>query len=447
MTRATITVDLSFGDAGKGTTVEYLAATSESAAVIRFNGGSQAEHNIVTPDGRQHTFSQFGAASFLPDVPTHLSRDMLINPINMFREAEHLIDCGVTDIWERTTVDRFARIVTPYHQAGNRLRELVRAEGRHGSTGQGVSEAVINGMAYPELTILTGDLAERDIVERLEAQRLRARDQMAAIMAPTDTPDWQALCDPSLSRLYAEEYAEWLRRVRVVGPDYLAELAMRYEHLVFEAAQGVLLDEKRGFHPHTTWSDTTPRNARRQLDDIAFDGPVETLGIVRSYTTRHGFGPFVTEDPDLDGPLAEYFNGTGPWQGHFRIGHFDPLAHRYALDCIGGVDGLVITGLDRTEQLPEWRYAAGYELPDAEDAARYFDIDGSGTARDIKVGRYGDKAYTTRLTQLLFDTRPVYDTAPDPTSETVVKMIGSLLDTPVVITSYGPTLDDKVLIR
>ena len=444
MTRATITVDLSYGDAGKGTTTEYLAAMSESAAVIRFNGGSQAEHNIVTPDGRHHTFSQFGAASFLPDVPTHLSVDMLVNPINMFLEADHLIDVGVTDIWERTSVDRFARIVTPYHQAGNRLRELVRGASRHGSTGQGVSEAVISWMAYPDLTILAGELTDRDIVERLERQRLRARDQMAAISAPTDTPEWEALTNPTLSVMYAEEYAEWVRRVTLTDPEYLSLLSGRYEHMVFEAAQGVLLDEKRGFHPHTTWSNTTPDNARRQLKDIGFLGMVRTLGIVRSYTTRHGFGPFVTEDAALDGPLAEYFNGTGPWQGHFRIGHFDPLAHRYALRAIGGVDGLVVTGLDRTAELPEWRFADGYDLPAEPDLDRYFDRDESGLVRDINVGRYGDKAYITRLAQLLFRAKPVYGTAPDSQPDTVVKAIESLLDTPVVLTAYGPTVLDKI---
>ena len=444
MTHATITVDLSYGDAGKGTTVEYLAATSASAAVIRFNGGSQAEHNIVTPDGRHHTFSQFGAASFLPDVPTHLSHDVLVSPRNMFMEAEHLVSLGVDDIWQRLTIDRFARIVTPYHQAGNRLRELVRAGLRHGSTGQGISEAVCDWMFYPELVITAGDLRQSGLVERLEAVRLRKRAQLAALGAPTDTPEWEALSTPALSRLYAEEFTEWAQLARIVEPDYLATLARRYDHLVFEAAQGVLLDEKRGFHPHTTWSNTTPDNARRLLDDIRFAGPVTTLGIVRSYTTRHGFGPFVTEDAALNGPLAEYFNGTGPWQGEFRIGHFDPLAHRYALAAIGGVDGLVITGLDRTEQLPSWRYALGYQLPDAEDAERYFRQDSSGVARDIKVGIYGDKAHMTRLTQLLFQAVPEYDDIADTSSDMVAKRIGALLDTPVVLTSLGPTVNDKI---
>lgn len=443
MVQVTITVDLSYGDAGKGTTTEYLAAMSDSAAVIRFNGGSQAEHNIVTPDGRHHTFSQFGAASFLPDVPTHLSVDMLVNPLNMFLEANHLIEQGVADIWQRTTVDRFARIVTPYYQAGNRLRELVRGGQRHGSTGQGVSEAVLDWMFRPDLMIYAGEVTRPDIVRRLDDQRRNKLAQMAAINAPTDTPEWEMLNDRSLPQLYAEEFAEWAKLVQIVEPDYLAELARRHDHLVFEAAQGVLLDEKRGWHPHTTWSNTTPDNARRQLEDIRFSGPVTTLGIVRSYTTRHGFGPFVTEDPDLDEPLREYFNGTGPWQGRFRIGHFDPPAHRYALAAIGGVDGLVITGLDRTEQLPEWQCAAGYQVPDVADIGRYFAFDPKGTARDINVGQYGDKAYMTRLTQLLFGATPQYGTPIDPSAESVTAAIEHELATPVVLTSHGPTVNDK----
>ena len=443
MVHATITVDLSYGDAGKGVTAEYLAATSTSAAVIRFNGGPQAEHNIVRPDGRHHTFSQFGAASFLPEVPTHLSVDMLVNPLNMFLEASHLIELGVDDIWQRTTVDQFARIVTPYHQAGNRLRELVRGNGRHGSTGQGISEAILDWMFRPDLALQAGELTCSGLAKRLEDQRRNKLAQMAAISAPTDTPEWEMLCDQSLPKLYAEEFFEWTRLVRIVDPDYLATLAKQYDHLVFEAAQGVLLDEKRGFHPHTTWSNTTPDNARRQLEDIGFSGKVTTLGIVRSYTTRHGFGPFVTEDPALNAPLAEYFNDTGLWQGQFRIGHFDSLAHRYALAAIGGVDGLVITGLDRTEKLPQWKCAVGYKLPDVQDAGRYFLLDKQGVPHDIRVGRYGDKAYVTRLGQLLFQAKALYSAPVDPSADSVIEAIERELKTPVRLTSHGPTVNDK----
>lgn len=445
--RATITTDLSFGDAGKGTTTEWLARESDSAVVIRFNGGGQAEHNIVTPDGRHHVFSQFGAGAFLPDVATHLSRDMWINPITMNAEAAHLEALSVPDVWERVTVDEDARLVTPFHRAGNRLRELARGARRHGSTGQGISEAVMDAMFRDDLTIRAGDLSRDGLAARLEAVRTYKREQLRAFgpLLARETPDWEALNDPLLSQEYAYIYREWLTRVRVVSRNHLARLAMQYAHLIFEPAQGILLDEKRGFHPHTTWSNTTPDNARRQLADIGFDGDVKTYGIVRAYTTRHGFGPFVTEDPALDEPLHEYFNGTGPWQGKLRIGHFDAVAHRYAARAAGPLDGLVITGVDRYDDMPTWQYTPRYEMPEAPDAQQYFAADIRGNVRDITLSRYGDKSHMTRLTELLLTTKPQYETIVAPTREQIIETIQRELGLRAVLVSVGPTVDDKIV--
>lgn len=444
--RATITTDLSYGDAGKGTTTEWLARESDSAVVVRFNGGGQAEHNIVTPDGRHHVFSQFGAGAFIPDVATHLSRDMWINPINMNFEGDHLEELGVEHVWDRVTVDEGARIVTPYHRAGNRLRELARSNSRHGSTGQGISEAVMDAMFDDSLTIRAGDISRHGLVERLECTRLHKQHQMKALgpLLADDTPDWEVLNDSTVSAWYSEIYTDWLDKVRVVPRDHLARLAVQYSHLIFEPAQGILLDEKRGWHPHTTWSNTTPDNAKRLLEDITFDGDVRTYGIVRAYTTRHGFGPFVTEDADLDGPLYEYFNGTGPWQGKFRIGHFDAVAHRYAARVAGKLDGIVITGVDRYDNMPEWRYAPRYHMPDTDDASQFFVRDDAGMVRDIIPSRYGDKLYMTRLTQLLFGMRPEYSVEPNPSREGIVKTIEQQLGLRAVLVSYGPTVEDKV---
>lgn len=444
--RATITTDLSYGDAGKGTTTEWLAHQSDSAAVIRFNGGGQAEHNIVTPDGRHHVFSQFGAGAFLPDIATHLSRDMWINPINMNFEGEHLEELGVPEVWERTTVDEDARIVTPFHRAGNRLRELARDRDRHGSTGQGISEAVMDTMFRDDLTIRAGELTRADLVPRLELLREYKRDQLRAFgpLLADETPDWEALNDPGVSEWYAELYNEWARKLRIVSRDHLGQLAVQYSHLIFEPAQGILLDEKRGFHPHTTWSNTTPDNARRQLEDIGFAGDVKTYGIVRAYTTRHGFGPFVTEDESLDAPLYEYFNGTGPWQGKFRIGHFDAVAHRYALRAAGELDGLVITGVDRYDDVPTWQYATRYEPPRDTQAERFYDFDEQGNARDIRLSRYGDKLYMSALTREMFRAKPIYERIENPTRKEIVQTIEREMGMKAVLVSVGPTVHDKI---
>ena len=443
---ATITTDLSYGDAGKGTTTEWLTHESYSAVVIRFNGGGQAEHNIVTPDGRHHVFSQFGAGSFLPEVATHLSRDMWVNPINMNFEGEHLEKLGVTDIWDRVTVDEDARIVTPFHRAGNRLRELARGAERHGSTGQGISEAVMDGMFRDDLTIRAGDIAKTGLVQRLEQLRVYKRDQFAALgqLLSWDTHEWGALNDPELSKWYAEIYYEWISKLRVVPRDHLSRLAIQYSHLIFEPAQGILLDEKRGFHPHTTWSNTTPDNAKRQLEDIQFSGDVKTYGIVRAYTTRHGFGPFVTEDASLDEPLHEYFNGAGPWQGKFRIGHFDAVAHRYAARAAGQLDGLVITGVDRYDRMPDWQYATRYQAPTG-DATHFYELDDEGNVKDIRLSRFGDKSYMSDLTREMFRAQPIYEQIRNPSRDDIIETIEREMGMRAIIVSVGATVQDKIV--
>src|SRR3954468_7069157 len=123
---AILVVDLAFGDCGKGTVVDYLAREHGAHTVVRFNGGPQAGHNVVTPDGRHHTFAQFGSASFVPGVFTYLSRDALLNPLNAFREEAHLRAVGVDDAFERLVVHPDCRVITPYHVAANRLREIAR---------------------------------------------------------------------------------------------------------------------------------------------------------------------------------------------------------------------------------------------------------------------------------------------------------------------------------
>src|SRR4051812_30976253 len=102
---ANLVVDLAFGDCGKGTIVDFLARrAADGCTVIRFNGGPQAGHNVITPDGRHHTFSQFGSGSFVSGVRTILSRFMLIEPYALLKEAHHLEDVGVPDALDRLTI-------------------------------------------------------------------------------------------------------------------------------------------------------------------------------------------------------------------------------------------------------------------------------------------------------------------------------------------------------
>src|SRR5258708_7210065 len=111
MKRAFLIAGLSYGDEGKVSTTDYLTCKYNAGLVVRYNGGPQAGHNVVTPDGRWHTFQQFGAGTFHPGVRTHLSRFCLINPMSQWRESEHLVELGITDIWQRTSVDPRALVI------------------------------------------------------------------------------------------------------------------------------------------------------------------------------------------------------------------------------------------------------------------------------------------------------------------------------------------------
>src|SRR5262245_57035715 len=121
--KATIVVDLGFGDAGKGSITDFLARDGTTAAVVRHNGGAQAANNVITPAGTHHTFAQFGSGTFVPGVRTHLSRFMLIDPLALITEAKHLEELGLGNVFARLTVDADAIVVTPFHKAANRLRE------------------------------------------------------------------------------------------------------------------------------------------------------------------------------------------------------------------------------------------------------------------------------------------------------------------------------------
>ncbi|MEU1836283.1 adenylosuccinate synthetase [Micromonospora chersina] len=399
-------VDLGYGDAGKGTVVDWLCASRPVHTVVRFNGGAQAAHNVVLRDGRHHTFAQFGAGTFRPGVRTHLSRHVVVDPLALAAEADHLTAVGVPDALDRLTVDGEALLATPYHRAANRARETARGADRHGSCGLGVGEAVAYGLAHPDEAPRVADCAHAAVLRR----RLTAlRDRLTAELGPLDAPPVED-CLPT--------YAAFAERVAIVDRAYLAGV-LRAGTCVFEGAQGVLLDEWHGFHPYTTWSTTTFANAEALLAEAGRAGTAQRLGVLRVTTTRHGPGPLVTEEPAL--PFADPRNPTNPWQGRFRFGHFDAVAHRYALAAAGGVDGLALTHLD----------LAG---PALRICRRYDTID------RLTPGPAGDLERQAALTARLLRARPVLDEAPTDWPAAVA----AELSAPVLLTSHGPTAEDKV---
>src|SRR5262249_25615188 len=137
MKRAAVVIGMAFGDEGKGATVDALCRHLSADFVVRFNGGCQAAHHVVLTDGRYHKFSQFGSGSFC-GVPTYIGPEVIIGPQWMNAEANHLVEQGVPDPFKLLHIDVRCLITTPWHVAYNRMKELSRGSGRHGSCGLGI---------------------------------------------------------------------------------------------------------------------------------------------------------------------------------------------------------------------------------------------------------------------------------------------------------------------
>lgn len=306
--RARAVIGANFGDEGKGLVTDYLCSQG-AGMVVRFNGGAQAGHTVVTPEGPRHVFGHFGAGTFL-GVPTFLSQFFVCNPILFMEELGFLEHHGLKPkvyAHPNCLVTTFADMMI------NQKLEDQRGLGRHGSCGVGFNET-INRSEIPELKITMSDLWNRAGIE----------DRLAKI------------CD---------NYARWRCGEKVPNADiYIGAFIKRCEQFanlvhplgiaqcvdpVFEGAQGLLLDQtNREFYPHLTRSNTGAKNVRLLCEQAGIS-KVDLYYVSRTYLTRHGAGPLPGEDHNLH--YNDNTNLDNPYQGKLR---FAPLDHTALLSRI-----------------------------------------------------------------------------------------------------------------
>lgn len=343
-------IDLLFGDSGKGTTVEALTRQYGFKTIVRFNGGPQAAHTVVRSDGRWHTFRQFGSGSFEPNVRTVCSRFMLIDPAAQMHEAEQLAHLGVPRVFQRLFVDERCLIVTAWHRLLGRIRELDRGDQRHGSTGHGVGEAVRYARLFPDRALRVRHLASlQETNVRLRELKAFAIDQAEQCTFAHEQS--RALFRQMRDELFfweqCETYLTWhrTRPFHRVEDDAGWRALLADEPLLFEGAQGVLLDPVYGFPPHVTKTDVTDRSLQALEQEWRLPRPVKRLGVLRGYATRHGSGPFLGEEKIF--PLTETHNIENPWQGSMRFGWHHPELLRRSRAALLRLDGVTITCLDQ----------------------------------------------------------------------------------------------------
>ena len=420
-------VDLGFGDSGKGTIVDYLAHKHGAQWIVRFNGGPQAGHNVVLPDGRHHTFAQFGSASFEPHVRTLLSRFMLIDPYAMLNEAAHLHDLGVANVFSRTYIDQRCLVIMPPQQIANRVRERARGDAAHGTCGMGVGECVFDAIQHPQEALCAADLFDAPAIrKKLLASFLRKRSETAPMMGCANELERNVLRDPAWIDTAMLVYRQIAEKTNIIPASQADQILRESPCTIFEGAQGVLLDERFGFHPHTTWSKTTFTNADLLLEEAESEAACFRLGVMRPYLTRHGNGPLVSEDRELGQRLCDPHNRHDGWPGRFRYGLLDLVMLRYAIQICGRVDGLAVTCLDHLPHLPplaceQYKSRGGDLIPGPSDDLDEMD------------------QLTRRLKRATAELRPW----PTQSADVFIAALESELAVPVAYRSHGPTRDDK----
>ena len=440
MGKAILVAGLSFGDEGKGTIVDYLTREQKAHTVVRYNGGAQAAHNVVAGKAH-HTFAQFGSGT-LAGAKTHLSRFMMVNPSTLWNEAVALKKLVSGDPYYNLSVEQDALVTTPIHMIANRVREQLRGNGRHGSCGLGIGETMSYALQYPDDAIRVRDLGWPRYYEKLRV----LVDRKCAELG-------KAFGGEYLNQMMTMDSFEERCRIltssaKIVGNDYLQETMHKDGVTIFEGAQGVLLDQDFGFHPYTTWSDTTFGNAMKLLE--GFDGDFTRMGILRSYTTRHGPGPFPTYDPEMD-KVPEFHNAFGEWQREFRRGPIDLPLVRYALDAIGGVDEIAMTHMDFIFNPQLQRVCTRYEgIEHSEDGPFYRDSE-TGLDR-IRVRKFSTEAeqlaWQSKITDGLMNCKPECWGPEQNSRKRFPDTLSSFFfGVPTTLLSYGPQAAHKQRIQ
>lgn len=356
MKTADIIIGANYGDEGKGLTTDACAARFDGdCIVVRFNGGAQAGHTVTTPEGQRHVFSHFGSGSF-SEAETFLSRFFVCNPLLMRKEHALLAKLGVDPV---VRIDARAPVTTPYDMMVNQIAEESRGAGRHGSCGMGFGETLARQEAGPQFVaqdLWQGTTHLRSKLDDIRKNWMMAR--LASLGVASVPPHWRERIESNaIADKFAEDVDFFCQQVLLAPVGALGAMA---KPLVFEGAQGLLLDQDRGAFPHVTRSNTGLRNVLSIVRDETTIDSLRVHYITRIYLTRHGAGPLANELPDKPHPrIQDATNIPNDWQGALRFAPLDAglLAKSIADDLSdaknSGIDintRLVVSCLDQVDE-------------------------------------------------------------------------------------------------
>ena len=426
MSHNVVILGTQWGDEGKGKIVDLL--TEQADAVVRFQGGHNAGHTLVI-GGQKTVLHLIPSGVLRAGVQCLIGNGVVLSPEALLKEIDTLEDSGVP-VQDRLKISAACPLILPYHVALDQAREARRGENKIGTTGRGIGPCYEDKAARRALRL--GDLRDPARFGSALEEVLDYHNHVLAHYYGVDTLEFSAVLNEALA------HGERLMPMMADVTSLLHEYRKTQARLLFEGAQGSLLDIDHGTYPFVTSSNTT---AGGTATGSGF-GPLfldYVLGITKAYTTRVGSGPFPTELFDETGlRLAERGHEFGATTGRpRRCGWFDAVALRTAVN-INSVSGLCLTKLDVLDGLEEISVCVGYTNGAGETVANPIDAVDYENLRPVYETLPGWSESTVGLKSL--DALPA-------NARAYISRLEALVGAPIDIISTGPDREETILLR
>jgi len=351
-----------YGDCGKGLITDWLSYGKNLSLTVRYNSGAQAGHTVVSPEGQRHVFHHLGSGS-LRNAPTFLSEFFAVSPIFFVREHAELLSKNIKPV---VFMDARCQVTTPWDIMLNQAVERSRGNAKHGSCGMGFNETIERGLVLP-LTAKDMPLKNK-LKHKLHMIRHEWVPHRLEVLG-IDQCELKHAYDNAILHKFMDEIAATTANVNIC--DWEIFIQKWHGNIVFEGAQGLKLDQSYKDFPHVTRSNTGLRNVMELMQIAELPDLVRTFYVTRTYTTRHGAGPFPEE---CDTQYEDKTNIFNEHQGHLRYGFLNidslikdikndsaefPVKLRLALTCADQTKGVVtFTEDNERKTLPVNEFAA-----------------------------------------------------------------------------------------
>ncbi len=431
--RNVVVVGTQWGDEGKGKAVDWL--TDHAQGVVRFQGGHNAGHTLVI-EGVKIALQLIPSGVMREGLACYIGNGVVVDPVHLLAEIERLEAMGVS-VRQRLFISESCPLILPFHVALDKARETLRetsGAGKIGTTGKGIGPAYEDKVARRALRVQDLKHPERF------AKRLRELLELHNVVL-TDYLHAEPLAfEPIFEQ--AMQVAEQVKPM-LADVGYLLHLAQRGgANILFEGAQGTLLDIDHGTYPYVTSSNCVAGNAAAG-SGVGPQMLHYILGITKAYTTRVGAGPFPTElAMDVPGTVGHHLSTVGQERGTVtgrprRCGWFDAALLKRSV-IINGLSGLCITKLDVLDGLPEIKVCVGYELHGKRVDILPLDADDIAACTPIYESFPGWEGSTFGATQ--WDALPL-------NAKRYLERLQELIGAPIAMVSTGPDRVHTIVLR